>query len=274
MGTGQRVSERNHGTSTGEGPPAPWWVSLMVHDLRATQDFYGGLFGWTFAPGPRQLGPYVRAMLDGNVVAGLGQLPADRGLLPAWTPYPLSGEADLTAEEIRFHGGTVAVGPLETGDAGRLVIASDPTGAVFGVWQPREGAGGETPSGPGTPVWNELTTPTVAAASTFYASVFGFEVESQGVPGPDGLTLLLDGRPVAALREPDDGNPGRRGAHWRTYFEVEDADEAARRVADLGGRVLRAPSDGTAGRTMTAADPDGAVFALVEPVNGAAQQGG
>ncbi|MCM2578857.1 VOC family protein [Streptomyces meridianus] len=274
MGTGQRVSERSHRTIAGQGPHAPWWVSLMVHDLSATQDFYGGLFGWTFAPGPRQLGPYVRAMLDGHVVAGLGRLPDDRGLLPAWTPYPLSGDADLTAEEIRFHGGTVAVGPLDTGDAGRLVIASDPTGAVFGVWQPHEDADGAMPSGPGTPVWNELTTPFSVAAGTFYASVFGFEVESVAGARPGRLTLLLDGRPVAALREPDDGAPGPQGSHWRTYFEVEDADGAAARVVELGGRVLRGPSDGPAGRTVTAADPDGAVFALVDPANGAVQQSG
>ena len=37
----------------------------MVHGLTATQDFYGSLFGWEFQPGPQQLGPYSRALLDG-----------------------------------------------------------------------------------------------------------------------------------------------------------------------------------------------------------------
>lgn len=273
MQTGQQVSEHGHLKGTGHWQGAPWWVSLMVHDLEATQGFYGGLFGWTFSPGPRQLGPYVRATLDGHMVAGLGRLPADRGLLPAWTPYPLSADADLTAEEIRSHGGTVAVGPLDAGDAGRLVIASDPTGAVFGVWQPHENGHSETPSGPGTPVWNELTTQASVAAGRFYASVFGFAVAPDAAVGPDRLTLLLDGRPIAALREPETDRPVQQGPHWKTYFEVEDVDEAAARVGELGGQVLRAPADGPAGRVVTAADPDGAVFALVQTVNGAARTG-
>lgn len=56
-------------------PGTPCWVSLMAHGLTATQEFYGQLFGWDFRPGPEQLGPYVRALLDGQEVAGIGQLP-------------------------------------------------------------------------------------------------------------------------------------------------------------------------------------------------------
>lgn len=94
-------------------PGTPCWVSLMVHGMATTQDFYGALFGWEFQPGPQQLGPYVRALLDGRQVAGIGQLPPDRHLPIAWTPYFASADADLTAETVRHCGGTVGVGPLD-----------------------------------------------------------------------------------------------------------------------------------------------------------------
>ncbi len=113
----------------------PCWVSLMVHGMAATQEFYEELFGWEFEPGPQQLGWYVRALLDGQEVAGIGQLPPDRHLPIAWTPYLASDDVDLTAEMVRHSGGTVGVGPLDAAEAGRLAIASDPMGAVFGIWQ-------------------------------------------------------------------------------------------------------------------------------------------
>ena len=93
-------------------PGTPCWVSLMVHEMAATQDFYGALFGWEFQPGPPQLGPYARALLDGPEVAGIGQLPPDRHLPIAWTPYFASADVDQTAETVRLSGGTVGVGPL------------------------------------------------------------------------------------------------------------------------------------------------------------------
>lgn len=116
-------------------PGTPCWVSLIVHSLCTTQEFYADLFGWEFVPGPDQLGPYVRALIDGKEVAGIGQLPPDRHLPVAWTTYLATDDADVTAEAIRSCGGTVGVGPLDAADAGRMAIVSDPSGAVFGIWQ-------------------------------------------------------------------------------------------------------------------------------------------
>ncbi|WP_282696074.1 VOC family protein [Streptomyces sp. CC208A] len=244
-------------------PGTPCWVSLMVHGIDATLEFYRTLFGWEFVPGPQQLGPYVRALLGGREVAGIGQLPPDRHLNIAWTTYLATRDADETAEAIRSCGGTVAVGPLDAGEAGRLVICADPTGAVFGVWQ-AEAHHGTALAGPaGTPVWNELLTYETATVGKFYRTVFGFEVEPVVSTEFDYATLHVDGRPVASLHGVGDALPRDRGPHWMTYFEVDDADEAARLVKKLGGKVLRPPRDGTAGRLVLVADPEGAVFTLV-----------
>ncbi|MEV4442638.1 VOC family protein [Streptomyces sp. NPDC049577] len=253
-------------------PGTPCWTSLLVRDLEATKEFYGGLFGWSYySPGPRQLGPYVRATLDGRDVAGIGELPRGRQLANAWTTYLASEDADVAAEWIRCSGGTVGVGPLAAEDAGRLVLASDPAGAPFGVWQGQELVGPQLVGVPGTPVWHELVTHDAAMVVKFYRALFGYDVKPAGSVESDTLVLHLDGRPVAAVRGV---GAGLRHPHWMTYFEVADVDAAARRAVELGGRVLSEPHDalgdpgavGAAagpGRMATVTDPEGAVFTLL-----------
>lgn len=250
-------------SETRRTPGTPCWVSLMVHDLAATQEFYGALFGWEFRPGPQQLGPYVRALLDGKEVAGIGQLPPDRHLPIAWTTYLATDDADATAESIRHCGGTVGVGPLDAGEAGRMAIASDPAGAVFGVWQGGAHLGAVVAGPPGTPAWNELVTRETSAVGKFYQAVFGYAMEPAAGADPDHVRLCLDGHPVASLHGVGSALPRDKGAHWMTYFEAADVDAAAARVAGLGGRVLTEPHTTASGRVAMVADPEGAVFTLL-----------
>ncbi|MFI8946850.1 VOC family protein [Streptomyces sp. NPDC053750] len=253
---GETNARRPHGT--------PCWVSLMVHGPAATHDFYGALFGWEFQPGPQQLGPYARALLDGREVAGIGQLPPDRHLPIAWTPYFASDDVNRTAETVRLCGGTVGVGPLDAGRAGRLAIGSDPSGAVFGVWQAAAHLGTAVSGVPGTPAWNELTTFETASVAKFYETVFGFELVREDSAGLDYVTLRLDGRPVAGIHGLGDALPRDRGPHWTTYFEVADAEEALERLVELGGHVLEPVQDTPHGRVARVADPEGARLALLE----------
>ena len=215
-------------THARHAPGTPCWVSLMVHGVTATQDFYGALFGWEFQPGPQQLGPYVRALLDGQEVAGIGQLPPDRHLPVAWTPYLASDDVDLTAETIRHCGGTVGVGPLDAADAGRLAIASDPSGAVFGIWQAAAHLGTGITGVPGTPAWNELLTRDSSSVAKFYKTVFGYEEEPVVSADFDYVTLHIEGRPVAGIHGVGNSLPRDRGPHWMTYFEVSDTDDGGR----------------------------------------------
>ncbi|MGA5170277.1 MULTISPECIES: VOC family protein [Streptomyces] len=249
--------------ATRHEPGTPCWVSLMAHRLDATQEFYGELFGWQFEPGPQQLGPYVRGLLDGREVAGIGQLPADRDLPTAWTTYLASNDAGGTAEAVRCSGGTVAVGPITAADAGRLVICSDPTGAVFGVWQAAAHLGTGIVGVPGTPAWNELLTQETESVGKFYKTVFGYELDPVVSADLDLVMLKVGDRPVASLHGVGASLPRDRGAHWMTWFEVADTDAAARRVAELGGQVLQPPRDDPAGRLATVADPEGTVFTIV-----------
>ncbi|MDH6218846.1 VOC family protein [Streptomyces pseudovenezuelae] len=248
-------------------PGTPCWVSLMVHGMDATQEFYGSLFGWEFRPGPHQLGPYARALLDGYEVAGIGQLPPDRHLPIAWTPYLASDDVDVTAETVRLCGGTIGVGPLDAAEAGRLAIGSDPSGAVFGIWQAAAHLGTAITGVPGTPAWNELVTVESESVTKFYETVFGYETEPVVSTDFDYVTLNIAGHPVAGIHGVGHALPRDRGPHWMTYFEVADTDESVTRLTDLGGHVLKPPTDSPHGRVATVADPEGARFSLIQSPN-------
>ncbi|MEU7552265.1 VOC family protein [Streptomyces sp. NPDC044571] len=247
-------------------PGTPCWASLMVHGLGSTEAFYGDLFGWEYVPGPEPFGPYVRALLGGQEVAGIGEMPPDRHLPVAWTTYFATDDADATAETIRSCGGTVAVGPLDAGSAGRVAICSDPLGAIFGLWQAGDHIRTQLSGVPGTPVWNELVTQDTSTVGKFYEHVFGHEARSHDAAGADFdyLTLVLDDRPVAAVHGVGRSLPHDRGPHWMTYFEVADADAAAVQVQLLGGRIVQPPREALTGRLVTVADPEGAVLTLLQ----------
>ncbi|MFI6207619.1 VOC family protein [Streptomyces sp. NPDC051041] len=245
-------------------PGTPCWVSLTVRGPAAAQEFYGALFGWEFRAGPQRLGPYLRALLDGHEVAGLGRLPPGRRPPIAWTPYFASAEVDVTAGRARLCGGTIGVGPLDIPGAGRLAICSDPAGAVFGIRWAAPRLGPSATGVPGAPAWNELLTFEAESVAKFYRTVFGFEQEPVVRADPDYVTLHLDGRPVAGIRGVGDALPRDRGPHWMTYFEVTDADDAVARLVHLGGHVLGPLRDGARGRVVPVADPEGARFSLLQ----------
>ncbi|MFJ9696395.1 VOC family protein [Kitasatospora sp. NPDC101183] len=238
----------------------PCWVSLLTDDLPGAQDFYGGLLGWTYTPGPGQLGAYVRAELDGVPVAGLGVSTAT-GFPVLWTTYFAVDDADRTAQLVRECGGTVAVGPLQAEHAGRMAIAADVSGAVFGLWQGEEHPGREAGAEPGGPAWSELLTPDADGSAAFYAAVLARPVRPVR-PGAEESALVVHGRPVAGIRHHADlrGHPPR----WRTHFAVRDAEATAGRALALGGRVLVEPHPTAHGRAARLADPQGGHFSVLE----------
>ncbi|MYV54184.1 VOC family protein [Streptomyces sp. SID3212] len=250
-------------------PGTPCWVNLMVHDVPGAEAFYGPLFGWEFAQGPPELGLYMRGRIGDHEIAGIGQLQPNPMLHVCWTTYLATDDADATASAIRTNGGTVAVPPLAAGLAGRLTIALDPAGALFGTWEPGTHPGTMLTGPHGTPVWCELITPETASIGAFYRGLFAYDERADGDgaggdgPGPDVQTLALAGTPVASLHGIGSGRFRERHPYWIVYFEVDDTDAAALLVTERGGQVLRAPEDGAHGRTAIVTDPEGALFGIV-----------
>jgi uncharacterized protein len=110
---------------------------------------------------------------------------------------------------------------------------------------------------PGGPVHGQLSylqIPAVdlTASATFYASVFGWQVDAPSfeAPGPIGQWVL--DRPPAA------------DAGLLAWIHVDDLDAALERAREAGGEVLEPPSaDGPTRRLATIRDPAGNVLGVV-----------
>jgi predicted enzyme related to lactoylglutathione lyase len=237
----------------------------MAHDGERAREFYGALFGWEFTPGPPQLGAYMLAGLDGRRVAGIGESGAAPHRPVSWTTMLAAEDADAAAELVRECGGTVGVGPLNAGEEGRVAIAVDPAGAVFGIWQGGLLPGAEVAGVPGTVAWSELVTRESGFVAKFYEAVFGLGTQSSPGGEPDRVLLAVDGRPVAAVRGLGRALSRELGTHWLTCFQVTDVAAAVEQAGRLGARVLEPPRPSPCGRTALLADPEAAVFALTAP---------
>ena len=117
----------------------------------------------------------------------------------------------------------------------------------------------------GTPTWYELCTRDPAAAQAFYGPLLGWSFQDAGMDGFSYTLAAIGGQMVAGLMDPEQDMP----EFWMTYFAVTHCDDAVVRAKTLGASVHRAPEDipGT-GRFAILADPQGAVFGLLQPLDG------
>jgi len=240
----------------------PCWTDVTSTDLPRAVEFYRGLFGWDadVAPQP-EAGGYTMFSLQGKSVAA-GSPPQQEGIPSRWTTYLASDDVDATAAKIRDAGGTVLAEPFDVFDAGRMAVAQDPTGAVFGVWQAGNHIGAQLANEPGSFTWNQCQTSDPAHAAEFYQAVFGYEIDELDLGLDEPFRVLkVDGKSVAGVREPTSGGAP---PHWATVFAVADTDETVGRARELGGTVLLEPLDlPDIGRIAVIQDPAGAVFQVI-----------
>jgi len=141
---------------------------------------------------------------------------------------------------------------------------SDPTGAVFGLWQARDFPGAGVVNEPGAVIWSELDTSDTDAASSFYAKIL--HITAAPMEGAEGYySLNVDGRTVGGMQALSniDGLPPEAPSHWLTYFAVDDTDSTVDALVRAGGNVLKPPFDMVAGRMAVVQDPQGGVFAVI-----------
>jgi predicted enzyme related to lactoylglutathione lyase len=153
---------------------------------------------------------------------------------------------------------------MDVMDQGRLVVASDVTGAVFGVWQGQNHTGTEVANVPGAFTWSEHMSRDFEGAKAFYAAVFGYEYGDMSSDGFSYATMLINGQQVVGgMGAFPDGHADDQPAAWSVYFGTSDTDKAVGTATGNGGRVIRPASDSPYGRMAVVADAEGAVFSLI-----------
>lgn len=265
-------------------PGVPSWVDTSQPDPEAATRFYGDLFGWDLEDvmPPDAPGSYFMARIRGGDVAAIGGVPEGAPPVAMWNTYIQVDSADDTASKVRDAGGNVAMEPFDVMGAGRMAVFTDPEGAMFCVWEPKEHKGARVVNEHGSLNFNTLNTRDVEGAKAFYGAVFGWGTLDLG-SGDDMWTLAAYGDHleektpglrknmaemgaperfadvVAAIqRIPDD--QADTPAHWSVTFAVDDADGIAAKAEELGGKVVVAPFDAPWVRTAVLADPAGATF--------------
>jgi predicted enzyme related to lactoylglutathione lyase len=253
------------GPRTSYSPGTFSWVDLSTTDPVAAVAFYGNLFGWEADDMDAGGGAtYTTCRIDGDAVCGLFEMSADMraaGAAPCWMSYVTVEDADATAARALDLGGITISDAFDVLDAGRMAVLADPPGAVFAVWQARARIGAERVNDVGCLTMNELTTPDIDAARSFYERLFGWTTEPIDT-GPDGPTMrsvFNRGSLNGTLTAGNFGPP-----HWRPYFTVESTESALERLGALGGTTLVGPIPVPSGSFAIVADPQGAEFALFE----------
>ncbi|MET0999584.1 MAG: VOC family protein [Marmoricola sp.] len=259
------------------------WVDVEQQDVAATQEFYGGLFGWTFtrATPPGIPFQYVVAQLDGQDVAGIGG-PADPSGPapgpPAWNTYVAVDHIGGAASAVVAAGGQVISPPAEAGEGGTAATCADPSGVRFRLWQARNRLGAQVTNTPGSWNFSDLYAADPAASAAFYTRVFGWELDDLGYatmirrPGyGDHLAATID--PDIHERQSGAGAPpgfadaigwlGPAGPDhapgWHVTFAIGDRDQTGARAESLGGRVVR-HEDSEWNKAAVIVDPQGAEF--------------
>ena len=118
---------------------------------------------------------------------------------------------------------------------------------------------------PGTFCSVDLAAADTEKGKAFYTGLFGWDA---GDVYREWTPFSLDGKLVAGLfSQPDEQREAGVPPNWVSYVSVTDAESLAARAVERGGSVIAPPSDiGEGGRMGVLADPQGAVFAIWQPI--------
>ncbi|MGD0363663.1 MAG: VOC family protein [Bryobacteraceae bacterium] len=244
------------------------WVELGTTDQAAAKNFYGSLFGWEANDMP--MGPdehYTIFRLQGRDAAAAYTLRPDMsgGAPPNWLPYISVENVDDSAARAAQMGGKVVAPPMDVFDAGRMAVIQDPGGATFALWQPKNNPGIGIAGVDGTLCWADLMTDNLAAVQQFYAVLCGWNI-APGQNDPSGYLHIKNGETFIGGMPPIGPRPGVP-SHWLLYFLASDCDGTAAKAKSMGATIFHGPTtmEGV-GRWAAVADPQGAVFAIFQPL--------
>jgi predicted enzyme related to lactoylglutathione lyase len=246
------------------------WLELGTTDARGAAGFYSKLLGWTAEETP--MGPemtYTMFRINGKDVGGAYKLmkeQIDAHVPPHWMLYvKVQNVDDAHAKAVEL-GARPIVPPSDIPNVGRFATLQDPTGATISLFQPGQHKGMTSFGDVGSLCWADLNTPDAGKAAKFYSDWLGWTFEK----GEDGYRHIINGSShenmIGGIPPQMHAPPGTP-AHWMAYFYVTDCKATAAKAAQLGASTMM-PAElmGDVGTIAVLADPQGAVFALYQPI--------
>tara|TARA_R110001599_G_scaffold162163_1_gene350869 strand:+ start:1477 stop:2265 length:789 start_codon:yes stop_codon:yes gene_type:complete len=250
------------------------WYELLTPDQDAARAFYEKVVGWTIDKTADNEMDYRMINSASGPIAGsmtLSDAMQSAGANPCWLGYINVSDVDEVVEATAAAGGTIHMEPHDLDGVGRFAMVADPSGATFYIMKPVPPAGDPDASSnsfaatepmPGHCAWNELTSSDPQTALNFYHDLFGWEKDGEMDMGPMGKYEFLRHGPLIGAVMPK--APDTPVSAWTYYFRVPEIDAAAAKIEEEGGQILQPPIQIPGGDySMTAKDPQGAIFALV-----------
>lgn len=116
--------------------------------------------------------------------------------------------------------------------------------------------------------WNDLATTNVEQCKQFYGGLFGWKFRENNATGMAYTEMSVDNQTFFGGMWQTDQCGDAAGEmpppHWMTYVAVDDVDQTAAKVVELGGSVCVPPTDiPNTGRFAVINDPTGATFSII-----------
>lgn len=254
------------------------WYELMTPSPDDAKRFYDTVVGWNIEAQPAGDMDYrMIGRSDGRLAGGVMRLSDEMrggGARPGWLGYIGVDDVDSTVSRIEGEGGKTLMPAHDLPGAGRFALVTDPQGSPFYVMRPEPPA--DQPDDvsdvfsvdqPQHVRWNELATSDPSAAIDFYSRHFGWRQDGDMDMGELGkYQFFYQGDTMIGAVMPK--MPQMPASTWTFYIGVDDIDRAHEAVRSGGGQVLQEPIEIPGGEySITAVDPQGAVFGLVGPRN-------
>jgi predicted enzyme related to lactoylglutathione lyase len=109
-------------------------IELQTQDLEKSKKFYLGMFDWKL----EEIPDYTIIKVGDGTGGGMMKNPVP-GKQDNWLPYILVDDIAASTKKAQALGGKICNDITEIPDMGWFSVITDPTGATFGLWQPKAG---------------------------------------------------------------------------------------------------------------------------------------
>lgn len=121
----------------------------------------------------------------------------------------------------------------------------------------------------GKVIWHDLLSETPAQTEAFYSGLFGWEFEHLPLGVANYTLIRHQGRLIGGLVDQNQLPTRDDISQWVVVISVADIDAVVNSVGSAGGKVLTPPTSlGERGHIAVVTDAEGAVFALLETLDG------